>query len=90
LVSVKKLRNKRRDSVKVKKGELFKALILKVRVPVKRFSGDSFFYTGKSSVILFSKQNKYLGSRILSSVSKFFRFTKYLKIFTLALGAHFV
>ena len=88
LVSIKTLRSKRRDSLKVKKGELYRALVLKVGVPVKNFSGDTFYYVGKSSVILLNKQNKLLGTRILSSISKVFRFTKYLKILSLSLGVH--
>ena len=88
LVSVKTLRSKRRDSLKVKKGELYKALVLKVRVPLRIFSGDSFSYVGRSSVILLNKQNKVLGTRILTSLSKTFRFTKYLKILSLSWGAH--
>jgi large subunit ribosomal protein L14 len=90
LVSIKTLRSKRRDSLKVKKGELYRALVLKVKVPVKGFSGDSFFYVGKSSVILLNKQNKLLGTRVLSSVSKLFRFTKYLKMLSLSFGVHSV
>jgi large subunit ribosomal protein L14 len=90
LVSIKTLRSKRRDSLKVKKGELYRALVLKVKVPVKGFSGDSFFYVGKSSVILLNKQNKFLGTRVLSSVSKLFRFTKYLKMLSLSFGVHSV
>ena len=88
LVSIKTLRSKRRDSLKVKKGELYRALILKIKVPSKNFSGDSFFYVEKSSIILLNKQNKFLGTRILSSVSRIFRFTKYLKILSLSLGVH--
>lgn len=88
LVSIKMLRSKRRDSLKVKKGELYRALVIKVKVPIKKFSGDSFFYVGNSSVVLLNKQNKFIGTRILSSVSKIFRFTKYLKILSISLGTH--
>ena len=89
LTSIKSLRSKRRDSLKVKKGELYRALILRVKAPVRFFSGNTFFYRGKSSVILLNKQNKFLGTRILGSVSKFFRFTKYLKVLSLSSGVHF-
>ena len=89
-VSIKTLRTKRRTTVKVKKGELYKALVVKVKVPVKSFSGDSFFYIGNSSIVLLSKQNKFIGTRILSSLSKIFRFTKYLKVLSLSFGTHLV
>lgn len=89
LVSVIKLRSKRREFVKVKKGELYRALIVKVRVPIKDFSGDSFCYVGNSAVVLFNKQNKFLGTRILSSISYIFRYTKYLKIISVSYGTLF-
>lgn len=88
LISIKTLRLKRRDSLKVKKGELYRALILRVKVPVKVFSGDSFSYGGKSAIILLNKQNKYLGTRFLGAVSKTFRFTKYLKVLALSSAIH--
>lgn len=82
-VSVQKLRTKRRTLVKVKKGQILKALIIRTK---KSFSKDfncSFF---ENSVILLNKQQKVIGTRIFGSLPKSLRYTKFLKITFLARG----
>jgi len=88
LVSVKTLRSKRKESIKVKKGGLFKALILRVKAPKFLFSGDFIKYDVSPSIILLNKNRKIMGTRIFGSLYKNFRFTKYLKALTLSAGTH--
>jgi len=88
LLSIKTLRSKRRESIKVKKGELYKALVLRVKTPRRLFSGDFIHYTESPSVVLLTKQKKILGTRIFGSLLKRFRYTKYLKALTLSSGTH--
>lgn len=85
IVSIKKLRNKRRVFSKVKKGEIHTALIIKIKKKYKFIYGDtlSFFENG---VILLNKQNKLIGTRIFGALPKFFRYTKYLKLLFLSSG----
>jgi large subunit ribosomal protein L14 len=86
LVSIKSLRSKRRDSLKVKKGELHRALLLHTRFSNFMFSGDSFFSINSPSIILFGKKKKFLATRVFCSLFKGFRFTKFLKILSLCSG----
>ena len=90
LVSVRTLRSKRRDSVKVKKGEMYKALILRVKYPKIFFNGDIIKYVDRPAVVLLNNQQKILGTRIFGSLLNKFRFTKYLKALTLSSGSHSV
>lgn len=85
LVSVKSLRTKRRVASKVKKGEIFKALILRTQSKKINFSGESMQFL-ENSVVLLNKQNKFLGSRIFGSIPGNFRFSKHLRIVSLCAG----
>jgi large subunit ribosomal protein L14 len=85
MVSIKNLRLKRRSSSKVKKGELFKALIIRTKIKTDSFFGDHFLFL-ENAAILLNKQNKLVGTRIFGSVPKNFRRTKFLKICFLSLG----
>jgi len=87
-VSVQSLRVKRRESIKIKKGEIYKALILRVKSNRLVFSGDCFSYNETSSIILLTKQKKILGTRVFGSISKVFRFTNYLKVISMSYGTH--
>ena len=85
LVSIKKLRSKRRLTSKTKKGEIYTALIVRTNSIKKHFCGNdvNFF---ENSIILINKKNKFVGTRIFGSVPKFFRFTKFLKIISISSG----
>jgi len=85
LVSIKNLRNKRRSTSKVKKGEIYKALILRTKTPTSLFSGDKFSFF-ENNIALLNKKNKFIGTRIFGGVPKQFRFSKYLKVVSLSLG----
>jgi large subunit ribosomal protein L14 len=86
LISVKTLRTKRRDKVKIKKGEMALALIVREKCPSKSFLGDTFSYPETPSVVLLTKQGKFLGTKVFGSVHKIFRRTKFLKITSLCAG----
>jgi len=85
IVSIKQLRSKRKAFSKVKKGEIYNALILKTKISKKYKYGDniSFF---ENAVVLLNKQNKLIGTRVFGAVHKHFRYTKYLKFLFLAMG----
>lgn len=85
LISIKQLRSKRRFSSKVKKGGIYFALILQTKIYKMTFTGDKAMFL-ENSAILLNKQNKPIGTRIFCSISKFFRYTKHLKIISLSNG----
>lgn len=84
-VSIKVLRSKRRASSKTKKGEIYRAVIVRVRQKKNLFSGDSIKFF-ENSVVLLNKQNKFIGTRVFGTVPKVLRYTKFLKIISLSSG----
>jgi large subunit ribosomal protein L14 len=85
LVAVKKLRKKRKNTSKVQKGNLCKALIVRTITNINTQSGISHKYFD-NSVILLNKQNKLIGTRILSPLAGKFRYTRFFKLISLSLG----
>jgi large subunit ribosomal protein L14 len=86
VVSVKSLRSKRRATSRAKKGQIFKALVVRTKTDVKKsFSGESLKFF-ENSIVLLNNQNKLVGTRIFGTLPKFFRYTKFLKLSVIALG----
>jgi len=77
LIAVKKLRAHKRISVRVKKGDIYNAVILRTKV----FTANHFIDIGltafvENSILILNKQFKLIGSRVLGPISKQFRKTK--------------
>jgi len=85
VVSVKSIRSKRKVSSKAKKGEIFRALVVKTKTRKTFFSGDSISFL-QNSIVLLTKQNKLIGTRIFGSVPKNLRYTKFLRVASLSSG----
>ena len=85
LVSIKSLRTKRRATSKVKKGEIFKALIVRTKSKKSNFFGESVQFL-ENSVVLLNRQNKILGSRVFGSIPSVFRFSRHLRVVSLSAG----
>ena len=88
LVVIKTLRKKRRSSSKVKKGEIFTALVVRTKKKVSFSFSDDFSFL-ENSIILLNKQHKFIGTRIFGPIPKSFRSTKYMRIFSLSSGVCF-
>lgn len=72
---------------KAKKGEIHKAVILKTKsskTPLNFLPAPISFV--ENGVVLVTKQNKLLGTRIFSPLLKSFKFGKFLKFVTLSAG----
>ncbi len=85
VVSIKSLRAKRREVSKIKKGDVLKALIVKTKVFRPSYSQESISFF-ENSVVLLNNQNKLIGTRVFGPIEKTFRYTKYLRILSLASG----
>ena len=83
LVSVKSLRSKKRLKSKVKKGELYKALIIRTKNFQNKQNTFSMSFT-ENSVILLDKKYKLMGTRIIGPISKEFKKTKYARIISIS------
>ena len=84
LVTVKRLRAKRRNLSKAKKGSMYKALVIRVKVLYKNHNSSYFF--NDNSVVLLNQKNKLLGTRIFGALPKNLRYTKFSKLITLSSG----
>ena len=85
MISIKSLRKKRKLTSKTKKGQIYKALILRTKSYEKSNSGASIQFL-ENSVALVNKQDKFIGTRILGPLSTQFRKTKFLRILSIAGG----
>jgi len=85
VVSIKSLRAKRREVSRIKKGDVLKALIVKTKVFRPSYSQESVSFF-ENSVVLLNNQNKLIGTRVFGPIEKTFRYTKYLRILSLASG----
>src|SRR5687768_3225284 len=85
VVSVKELRNRSKKTSKVLKGNVFRALILKVKSKYKKKDGNIFFF--KENVVdLIKKQGTPVGNRILTPLPKKLKKKKFLKFISLSIG----
>ena len=84
LITVKRLRSKRREFVKAKKGQIYKALIVRVKSNTK-FKENCFFFK-ENAVVILNPKNKLLGARIFGGVPQQLRYSKFLKLISLAFG----
>ena len=85
IVSIRKLRLKKRATLKIKKGEIFKGLVVRTKSFSNVNKKESVAFL-ENSIILLSLQNKLVGTRIFGGVLKSFRYTKYLKILSISSG----
>lgn len=85
LVSVKSLRPKRKLNAAIVKGDICRALIIRTKVDRKTIFGETVQFL-ENTVILLSKQNKYLFSRIFGLIPNKIRYTKYMRAVTMSAG----
>jgi len=83
VIAVIKIKN--RTASKVQKGDVLQAIIIKTLFRKNRKDGSFLKFTNNSAVLL-NKQNKPLGTRILSLVPKEFKNKKLMKIASLSFG----
>jgi large subunit ribosomal protein L14 len=86
IVVVKFLRAKRRAYTKVKQGAIVHALVIQTKKGLKTTAGDHVFFLG-SAVILLSRSNKLIGTRIFGVLPKQLRFTRFMRVLSLSSGS---
>ena len=85
VVSIQELRNKSRKTSKVKKREVYKALIIRTKTRDLRADG-SILQFRENSVALINKQGNPLGTRIVGPVAKLLRKKKFQKFISISSG----
>jgi large subunit ribosomal protein L14 len=86
LVSIKKLRVKRRYASKIKKGALAYGLLVRTKIFKNSFFGDKIKFYENSIILFFRKTNNLIGTRIFGFLPRIFRYTQYLKILSICAG----
>lgn len=85
IVSIQNLRNRSKKTSKVKKKEIYKALIIKTKIGYRKKTGHkkSFF---KNAVTLLNKQGNPIATRILGPIPQNLRHKKWQKIVSISRG----
>lgn len=83
VVSVQKIRNKLKKTSKVKKKEVYKALIIRTKTHLKKKNGFSITFK-ENSVVLINNQGNPVGSRIIGPLSKTLKQKKFQKFISIS------
>ena len=78
VVSVQNLRNKSKKTSKVKKKEIYKALLIRLKTNKKTANGFKIYFQ-ENAVALLNKQGNPIGSRIAGPISKKLKKKKFNK-----------
>lgn len=82
VVSLKKVKVSQSQKLKVKKGQVCKALILRTKISFRRQNG-SFLLFSENAAILLNTQNQFIGSRIFGPSARELRQSKHFKIISI-------
>lgn len=87
VVSVQKLRKKTKKILKIQKGGVYKALIIKTQTKTKKKDGSTTFFTiDKNSVILLNKKGNPIATRITEPLPYSLKKKKLSKFITISTG----
>jgi len=85
IVVIKQLKTKLKTIPKVKKGQLYKALVIQSKSKFKKANGMVFLFN-KNLVVLLNKQNNLIGSRLFGTIPKSLKLLKNIKFMALSTG----
>jgi len=85
VVSIQQLRNKSKNTSKVKKREVYQALIIRTCCGYKRNTNIKYNFFD-NSVVLLNKQKNPIGTRILGPIPRDLKKKKYQKIISISNG----
>jgi large subunit ribosomal protein L14 len=83
LVSVTLLKKRGSSKIKISKGNLFQALVVRTAYNHKQSSG-TFIKFNENSVVLLNNKKEIMGTRILGPIPRDLRKVKHLKIISLS------
>jgi large subunit ribosomal protein L14 len=85
IVSIQQLRNKSKKTSKVKKKEIYKALVIRTKIKFAKKNGYKKFFR-ENAVVLINKQENPVGTRILGPMPKDLRKKKLQKFISISTG----
>jgi len=86
IVSIKNIRNKNKSTSRVKKGSVYKALVIRTKKNYISKDGSSVNFSD-NSIVLVTKQNNPLGTRIVGPVLKDFKQKEMSKFISISSGS---
>ena len=90
IVSVQELRNKSKLTSKVKKGEVYKALVIRTKKKIKKKDGSVIFCNKKvintNAATLINKKGNPIGTRITEPTPFILKKKQFMKFITLSRG----
>ena len=85
IVSIQKLRNKLKKTSKVKKKEIYKALIIRTKTYLKKKDGFHTIFQ-ENAVVLINNQGNPVGTRIIGPLSKKLKNKNFQKFISISSG----
>lgn len=85
VVSVQELRNKSKTTSKVKKHEVYQALVVRTKGGFKKLNGFNTYFS-ENSVVLINKQGNPVSTRILGPIPKILKKKQFQKIISISAG----
>jgi len=82
---IKSIKSKKKSTSKVKKGEVFRLVLIRTKFKKNKKDGSSFNFNINAGVLI-NKQNKPLASRVIGPVTKELKNSKHMKIASLSGG----
>ena len=90
VISIRDLRNKSKITAKVKKGEIYKALVLRTKKKITRKDGTVLFYNKKTrnnnAVILINKKKGPVATRLIEPIPRELKKKQFMKLMNLSTG----
>lgn len=89
IISVQKLRNRAKLTSKVKKGGIYKALIIRTKKKKKKEDSTFIFLNGKTptnAVVLINKKGLPIATRISEPVSSLLKKKRFMKFISISAG----
>lgn len=87
ICSVKTMRKKRKLASKIKKGDIVRVLLVRTNSGhLSRYYGMIKYF--ENSGIIINPQNKLIGTRLFGTVPRSFRYTRHLRVVSIASGVN--
>jgi large subunit ribosomal protein L14 len=85
VVSIQELRNKAKETAKVKKGEVYRGILIRTKKKTKQKNGEHVNFD-ENTVVLINKQNSPVGTRIIGGFPKALIKKKFQKFISISSG----
>lgn len=85
VVSIQELRNKAKETTKVKKGEVYRSILIRTKKKISQKTGETVSFS-ENAVVLLNKQNSPIGTRIIGGFSKSLKKKKFQKFISISSG----